>query len=218
MTANLSGPMVVPKSGGAPKQAVVLLHGYGSDGQDLIGLAGSWRDILPNALFVSPNAPYPCADIPGGRYWVPVTQGPRGRAVDGAPSAGPVLVGFLADLWRQTGVGPEATILAGFSQGAMMSVQVGLGLDPAPMGIISFSGALVAPDSIGHAAPKPPVCLIHGDRDQVVDPGLSAAAAKLLRERGYAVHYHVEPGAGHTISPDGLAFASAFIASLLPVR
>ena len=68
----LSGPMVPPRDGGLPTQAVVLLHGYGSDGADLIGLAPYWRDLLPGALFVAPNAPDPCRDNPGGYQWFPV--------------------------------------------------------------------------------------------------------------------------------------------------
>ena len=215
MIVKLSGPMVPPKSGGAPKQAVVLLHGYGSDGQDLIGLAGYWRDLLPDALFVSPNAPEPCRDNPGGYQWFTVDFSRPEYRFDGASKAQPVVVEFLRDLWTQTGLTPKDTILGGFSQGAMMALHVSLTLDEALMGVIAFSGALIAPPGFAnYVGPKPAICLVHGDRDAVVDPALSEEAATVLRSKGFAVSYHVEAEAGHTITEDGLAFAGEFIAAV----
>lgn len=210
----LSGPMLPPTSGRKPSQAVVLLHGYGSDGNDLIGLAPHWQDVLPDALFVSPNAPDPCDSFAGGYQWFPVSfEGDRlaSRQV-GVIEARPVLAEFLADLWSQTGIAPEQTVLAGFSQGAMMALHVGLSLDRPLMGIIAFSGALVPPEGFGtRPLARSPVCLVHGDMDEVVDPELSADADVALRLAGYEVHYHVSAGVAHGIAPDGLAFATAFI-------
>src|SRR5688500_16258133 len=114
----LSGPMLPPKSGGTPRQVVVLLHGYGSDGADLIGLAPYWQDALPDALFVSPNAPEQCRQLTSGFQWFDVSfDGDRLASRQmGVINARPVLVDFLNDLWTQTGIAPEQTILAGFSQ------------------------------------------------------------------------------------------------------
>jgi phospholipase/carboxylesterase len=211
----LSGPMIPPKSSVAPTHAVVLLHGYGSDGQDLIGLGSYWRDLLPGALFVAPNAPDPCRDSPSGYQWFPIDYDRPDYRFDGAASARPVIEGFLRDLWAQTGVTPERTILGGFSQGAMMALQVGVSLDVRLMGILAFSGALIAPAGFLEATgPLPPVCLVHGELDGVVDPSLSDQAATLLRGRGADVRFHLSPGAPHTITEDGLAFASRFIAEL----
>ncbi|HVW92625.1 MAG TPA: prolyl oligopeptidase family serine peptidase [Devosia sp.] len=216
MTETLSGPMVAPKSGAMPKQVVVLLHGYGSDGRDLIGLAGYWRDILPEALFVSPNAPWPCDAFAAGFQWFPVDPDRPGFRLEGVAAARPVLLKFLEDLWAQTGLGPADTILAGFSQGAMMALNVGLTLDRAVLGIIGFSGALIVPPGwLEEAGPKPPVAIIHGDADTVVDPELGQQAVALLKAKGIEVAYHVDPGSGHTIAPAGLAFASGFIEGLL---
>jgi phospholipase/carboxylesterase len=211
----LSGPMLPPQSGNAPTQAVVLLHGYGSDGADLIGLAPHWQSALPDALFVSPNAPEPCSGNPFGFQWFAldyVDDRVANRQI-GLPRARPVLVEFLNDLWTQTGIAPENTILAGFSQGAMMALHVGLSLDKPLMGVIAFSGAFVPPEGFGiEPYAKPPVCLVHGDMDQVVNPALSADADVALRHAGYDVSYHVSEGVGHGIAPDGLAFAGDFIA------
>ena len=211
----LSGPMLAPKSGGAAKQVVVLLHGYGSDGADLIGLAPYWQDALPEALFVSPNAPEQCRQLASGFQWFDVSfVGDRLASRQmGVVNARPVLVDFLNDLWTQTGVAPEQTILAGFSQGAMMALHVGLSLPQRLMGIIAFSGAFLPPEEFGtDAFGRPPVCLVHGDMDEVVDPELSADADVALRLAGFDVSYHVSAGVGHGIAPDGLTFATEFIA------
>jgi len=210
----LSGPMLPPTSGSVPHQAVVLLHGYGSDGSDLISLAPQWQPLLPNAVFVSPNAPEPSRHLAYGFQWFDIAfEGDRlAQRQEGVRQARPILIGFLQDLWDQTDVTPERTLLAGFSQGAMMVLHVGLSLEQRLMGIIGFSGAFLPPEGFGtKPLGKPPVCLVHGDMDQVVDPQHSADADVFLRQAGYNVSYHVSKGAGHGIAPDGLAFATQFI-------
>ena len=211
----LSGPMLPAASGGLPKQAVVLLHGYGSDGNDLIGLAPHWQGVLPDAVFISPNGPDQCRQFGAGFQWFDVSfDGDRlAKRQEGVVQARPVLVEFLEDLWAQSDITPENTILAGFSQGAMMALHVGLSFERPLMGIIAFSGALLPPEGFGTAPlAKSPVCLVHGDMDDVVDPEHSADADVALRLAGYDVSYHVSPGVGHGIAPDGLEFATAFIA------
>ncbi|MGV8833725.1 MAG: alpha/beta hydrolase [Devosia sp.] len=212
----LSGPMLPPKSGGVPKQAVVLLHGYGSNGADLIGLAPFWQDVLPDAVFISPNAPEHCDEPMAGFKWFDVSfEGDRlASRQTGCAAARPIVLEFLNDLWAQTGIAPEQTLLVGFSQGAMMALHVGLSLEQRLMGIIAFSGALLPPEGFGTAnVGHPPVCLVHGDADTVVDPERSADAHVALQLAGYDVAYHVSPGTGHGISEDGLEFATQFIAS-----
>ena len=208
----LSGPMLPPASGGPPKQVVVLLHGYGSDGSDLIALATHWRDILPDALFVSPNAPEPVPEAPGGFQWFALQLDRPLSRMTGVPLARPAIVAFLDALWQQTGLGAAQTLLVGFSQGAMMALHVGTSLGQPLAGVVAFSGALIPPDGFDsgvHA--RPPVCLVHGAEDDVVPPQLSVDAAAALRAQGYAVSLHLSPGVGHGIAPDGLGFASAFI-------
>lgn len=207
--------MMPPANGQAPDAAVVLLHGYGSDGNDLIGLAPHWQHLLPGALFVSPNAPI--GTPMGGFQWFAIdwTGDRLASRQTGVIEARPVLEGFLRDLWAQTGIAPERTILAGFSQGAMMALHVGTGLPERLMGIVGFSGAFLPPEGFGGVGlAKPPVCLVHGDLDDVVDPNLSSEANVALAEAGYEVSYHVSRGVGHGIAPDGLAFAGDFIGRL----
>ena len=217
----LSGPMLAPANGEAPDSAVVLLHGYGSDGNDLIALAPHFQHLLPGALFVSPHAPQPAAMTGFGHQWFAIDfSGNRlASRQTGVITARPVIVEFLHDLWTQTGVAPSRTLLAGFSQGAMMALHVGLSLpaEETLMGVIGISGAFLPPEDFGDAAlARPPVCLVHGDLDDVVSPEHSRDANDVLTGTGLDVTYHVSRGVGHGVAPDGLDAVAAFIEKVVP--
>lgn len=206
----LNGPMLPPRNGGTAKQAIVLLHGYGADGSDLIGLGQHWGQLFPDALFVAPNAPNRCAISPFGFEWFPLSGDRIAGRIEGIPEAAPPIVEFLSALWSQSGITPAETFLVGFSQGAMMALHVGTGLPEPVRGIVAFSGAFVPPAGFGTLA-KPPVALIHGDLDQVVDPNLSRRAATELADAGFDVTLHISAGTAHGIAPDGLDFATTFM-------
>jgi len=211
VTVTLSGPMMPPKSGTA-RQLMVLLHGYGADGQDLISLGYQWRELWPDMLFVAPNAPEICDMSPSGYQWFPLQTDRTIGRIEGVGNARPVLVNFLIDLWAQTGISPANTVLVGFSQGAMMALNVGTSLDQPVAGIVAFSGAFVPAEGFGSGAfARPPVALIHGDMDGVVDPDLSRQAATSLSADGFDVTLHISLGSGHGIAPDGLDFATSFL-------
>lgn len=211
----LNGPLLPPRSGRPATQAVILLHGYGADGSDLISLGQHWSQLLPDALFVAPNAPEPCAGSPFGFQWFPLQVDRIAGRIEGAKTAAPILTEFLADLWAQTGIPPSRTILAGFSQGAMMALHVGTALEQELAGIIAFSGAFVPADGFGAGGSRPPATLIHGELDQVVDPALSRQAATDLTAAGFEVSLHLSPNTAHGIAPDGLDFATAFLMARL---
>jgi phospholipase/carboxylesterase len=205
----LSGPVLAPASGGPPKQLMLLVHGYGADGEDLIGLGQHWREIFPDALFAAPNAPTRCAQNPFGYEWFPIAFEEMTESVRiGVPEAAATLAEYLEDLWSRTKLSATNTILVGFSQGAMLALRLGLTVTPPVAGIVSFSGALVPPDGI---TVRPPVLLVHGDLDQVVDPRLTADAARWLEANGFSVETHISHGMAHGIAPDGLAAATAFM-------
>lgn len=211
MTKTLSGPMLTPLSGQV-KRLLVLLHGYGSDGADLISLGQYWSPMLPDTLFVSPNAPNACAVNPAGYEWFPLQTDRTIGRLEGAPVAREIIVNFLVDLWGQTGLKAEHTILAGFSQGAMMALHTGLSLDEPVAGIVSFSGVLIPPAGLVEGlAPKMPIAIAHGDLDGVVDPNQSREAVETLTGLGYEVSYHRSPNTAHGISQDMLDFATGFI-------
>jgi phospholipase/carboxylesterase len=209
----ISGPVLPPRSGDPPRQLVVLLHGYGADGADLLGLGEPLGEILPEALFAAPDAPARCAQNPFGFEWFPLDFGSLIESVRrGVPQARAAVLAYLDALWSRTGLGARETFLCGFSQGAMLALHVGLSLPEELLGIVSFSGALAPPRGFGRDdGPRPPLCLVHGEYDTVVDPGLSKQAAQALAAAGYQVSLHFSPATAHGIAPDGLSFAARFM-------
>ena len=140
----LSGPSVPPRSGGAPKQLIVLLHGVGADGGDLISLAPYYHSVLPEAYIVSPHAPFPFDMAPFGYMWFSIGNLSLDTRMNGVRAAAPFLDAFLdAELARHR-LSDSDLLLIGFSQGAMMALHVGLRRARSPAGIISHSGMLVA--------------------------------------------------------------------------
>ena len=131
MAAELDGPRLAPRSGAA-QQLVVLLHGYGADGNDLIEIGRAWQELLPHAAFVSPHAPEPCGQAPVGRQWFALTfRDPNERWV-GVNKAAPMLERFLDTELARHKLPPSAFALVGFSQGTMMALHVGLRRPVAP--------------------------------------------------------------------------------------
>ena len=211
MSEPLSGPMLAPTQGKA-KTLMVLLHGYGSDGNDLIALGRFWQASMPDTLFVAPNAPQPCDLNPAGFQWFPLDLDREMSRLAGGAQARPPIMSFLKSLWAQTGLGPSETFLVGFSQGAMMALDVGLRLEEAPLGIVSFSGGVIGSEQdreafVGH----PPVCLVHGQEDDVVPVSMSKEAKVLLDGMGIKTALRIEKGLAHSISVEGLGFALAFM-------
>lgn len=210
----LTGPREDPPSG-TPGHLVVLLHGYGSNGDDLIGLVPYLRQALPEALFVSPHAPRPCAFGPGTYEWFPVTYDTELRGFEGIQTMRDIVTDYLRCLWEETGLDASRTILGGFSQGAMVALDAGLHLRENLAGILSFSGGIPLSQTPDIPAGKQvPICLTHGDADDVVPVAMSYRAQNLLGEAGLPVSLHISPGAPHTIAPDGLEAAIAFLGGL----
>ena len=209
----LDGPSILPASGGDPKQLVVLLHGYGADGNDLISLASDWRKALPDAAFLSPHAPEPCAASPfGGRQWFELTMRNPEERWRGVQKAAPDLQAYLDRQLETYGLGDDALALVGFSQGTMMGLYVAPRRDEQLACIVGFSGRLVANDDLATAAKvRPPVLLVHGDQDQMIAVSELSAAETALRAAGFDVQSHISRGVGHGIAPDGLTLALRFL-------
>ena len=208
----LSGPFLPPASGNAPKQLVVLLHGLGSDGADLIDLAPHWAGLLPEAAFIAPNAPYPCDMAPYGYQWFSLQDWNMARMLAGIQAAEPVLQGFLDEALAQYGLEPSRLALVGFSQGTMMALHAAPRRAIAPAAVVGFSGALLGPELLPEqAVSKPPTLLIHGDADTVVPVQALPLAAESLRAAGISVETDIRRGLGHGIDPAGIARAGAFL-------
>lgn len=209
----LNGPRLPPARGDAT-HLIVLCHGYGADGNDLMGLAPHWQRFVPTAAFAAPNAPERC---PGAGYqWFPISRLDPPELRRGVEQAGSALESFLDAELDRLGLGPERLMLVGFSQGTMLSLHVGLRRARKPLAILGYSGMLAAPDSLsllGNDAP--PVMLVHGDADTMIPPLALFAAAGALGRAGVPVQWHLSRGVAHSIDPDGLLLGGAFLALAL---
>lgn len=213
--AALSGPRLAAANGRATA-LVVLLHGYGADGNDLIGLASHWQDRMPGTEFIAPHAPDRVPGAPSGFQWFPISRLDPHEMRDGVAMAAPRIAEFLDAELARLGLPPERLVLAGFSQGAMLSLHLGLRRATPPAAIIGFSGLLASPPPDGGA--RPPVLLTHGDADTVIPVNAMFAAAAVLGRAGVPVQWHLAPGMGHGIDPDGLALAGTFLSLALAGR
>src|SRR5580700_10625561 len=217
MAAELDGPRLSPRSGRA-RQLVVFLHGYGADGNDLIEIGRVWQPLLPDAAFVSPHAPEPCGGAPMGRQWFALTfRDPNERWV-GVNKAAPVLERFIDAELARLNLPPSALALVGFSQGTMMALHVGLRRAVAPAAIVGYSGLLVVPpqgelDALAaEIKARPPVLLVHGERDELIPVQALFQAAQGLSALGVSVEWHLSAGVGHGIDAEGLRHGGEFLA------
>jgi phospholipase/carboxylesterase len=211
MALPLDGPRLPPAAGGAPRQLVVFLHGYGADGNDLIGLGREWAKLLPHAAFVSPHAPEPCGAAPMGKQWFNLTFRDASELVRGVKQASPALEAFLdAELKRQN-LPARSLALVGFSQGTMMALGVGLKREPAPAAIVGYSGALATIEALPAPGTAPAILLVHGDMDELIPVDAMFMAREQLAQAGLAVEWHVAQGIGHGIDAQGLHLGGAFL-------
>lgn len=214
----LSGPSVEPASGGPAAQLVILLHGVGVDGSDLIELAPFFASILPDAAFVAPDAPFAFDMAPFGRQWFSLQD----RSVDtisaGVRATAPILDAFIDEQVALWGVQDSDVALIGFSQGTMMALHVALRRGKAPAAVVGFSGALVDPQSLpAEITAKPRILLVHGADDEVVNPDCLQTAEQALASVGVPVLTELRPGLGHGIDGPGAQMALGFLGQVFGI-
>jgi len=214
MTIEIDGPRLEPR-GRAASALVVLLHGYGANGDDLIALGEAWQHRLPGAAFVAPNAPEAIPGMYGALQWFPLTMRDPSERWRGVVAARPALDRFLdAELARYR-LESRRLVLVGFSQGTMMALHVGLRRGAAPAAIVGFSGLLAGPEHMGEITVRPPVLLIHGEVDDLIPVEALHVGREALARAGVAVEWHVRPGLGHGIDPQAQAIAGHYIGQAL---
>lgn len=225
----LSGPMV-PAASGTPKSVVILLHGYGADGNDLIGLVPHLARTLPDTAFYAPNAPYPCEMSPFGRQWFSLAEydpeflrrapetmsGALKAMAEGASKNAVYVDDFIDHVMKTHDLTPDRIALLGFSQGTMMAFQSAPRRDQQIAGVIGFSGALLGEDAFAaELKSRPPMILVHGTADPVVPIEASRLAKETLTANGIDVALHERPGLQHGIDEDGIALARKFLGQKL---
>jgi phospholipase/carboxylesterase len=217
MPPSLTGPRLPPKSGTA-KQLVVFLHGYGADGNDLIEIGRQWQRWLPDAAFVAPNAPELIPGQPMGRQWFALTFRDPHERWRGVNHAGPGLDAWLDAELQRHGLPPQKLALVGFSQGTMMALHIALRRPQPVAAVVGYSGMLVLEegkggDSLkGQVRSKPPILLVHGDRDDLIPLEAMFLSAEALAAAEVPSEWHLSAGSGHGIDAEGLRHGGLFLA------
>jgi len=217
-TPGIFGPVIDPENGNRPQQLVILCHGVGSDGNDLISLAPYFSKILPNARFIAPNAPEPFDMAPFGHQWFSLADITPEKRLSGVQKAAPVLDAFIDEQLASAGLQEKDMVLVGFSQGTMMALHVGLRRKRPLAGIIGYSGMLVGAHLLEkEMASKPPVLLVHGDADDVVPPESLDLAVKGLKQAGIAVEHLECKGLGHGLDDAAIRRGMEFLGKIFNV-
>ena len=209
---DLSGPRHPPANGASPQRLVILLHGVGADGNDLIGLAPHWAKLLPDTEFVSPDAPYRYDMAPQGRQWFSIRDFAPEVLQTGARETAPILNQFIDAQLLRTGLGSDRLALVGFSQGTMMALFVALRRSPRLAGVIGYSGRAVDTETTANEVKsRPPVLLIHGDSDDLIPPDAMLKTAQNLALSAISVQWHICSNLGHGIDQAGLEIGGRFL-------
>lgn len=216
MQGKLDGPRRAARHGKATS-LVVLLHGYGASGDDLIDLGDMMGDMLPDTAFVSPHAvermPYPGA---AAYQWFALSERDPEEYIAGARAAAPALEHFLDDELGRLGLPASRLALVGFSQGTMMALHVGLRRATAPAAIVGLSGVIAGAKTIAaEIKGRPPVMLVHGADDEVIPVGAIHLTREALAAAGVNVDWHVREGLDHGIDAEIVQMTARFLAGKL---
>ncbi|MBS0271474.1 MAG: prepilin peptidase [Proteobacteria bacterium] len=209
MNIVFSGPSLQPFSGSQPKSIVVLIHGYGADGDDLLALGKSWASLLPDTLFIAPHGPSVCEMNSSGNQWFGLKDWDSARILKEIQTLTPSFNRYLDALLKTYNLSPDRLALVGFSQGAMLALHIAIHR-PQCAGVVAYSGAFLN-DPKELKVGRPPILLIHGTEDQVLQASFSQMAAEHLKALHIPVTLSLLPELEHGIDGRGLGMGGAFL-------
>jgi phospholipase/carboxylesterase len=208
----LNGPAQKPLSGSKPKSICIMLHGVGADGDNLIGLASAFSNEFPDTFFIAPNGPEKFAGGGNGYQWFPYYERTRPQVLTAMDISARTVAQFTTEILDIYDLKPQNLILMGFSQGAMLAIQTALTMQDNCAGVVSFSGGLLKIEITDiEVRSQPPICLIHGDNDDVVPCQMSESSAKLLADLHVPAEFHKIRNLGHSIDMQCIDIAKGFL-------
>ena len=203
---------VTPLSKNKPRQGIILCHGYGGDGKDISSLAINWRRFLPDAIFLCPNAPEICTVNPQGYQWFDLTSEEEEVILEKSLMAEEKLNTFLDQVFDNFQLEPTNLALVGFSQGCMVSIQVGLKKKEQINCIIGYSGKVINQKHLSNNInSKPRIFLMHGENDTIVPPTHLLEAKAYLNKCGLKIKTKLFKNCDHKIPVEGSSLGLGFL-------
>ena len=212
MTFCLDSIIVKPENNAEIKNAVILLHGYGGGGKDISTLSLNWKRHLPNTIFISPNGHEPCQINPSGFQWFDLTNDDPKYILEQSVKAEKKLNQFIYEIKNEYNLENDKICLSGFSQGCMMSLNLGITSDQEYNCIVGFSGKIINEDDLrSRKKSSTKTLLIHGDSDQVVQPNFMLEAKDFLIRNNIEVETHLIKNCDHHIPIESSSIALNYI-------
>ena len=212
MTFCLDSTIIKPESNTKIKNALILLHGYGGDGKDISMLSINWKRHLPNTVFLCPNGHEPCAINPSGYQWFDLTNEDPNYILDESIKAEKKLNKFINEVKSEFGLSNNEIILSGFSQGCMMSINLGLTADQEYNCVVGFSGKIINQENLkARKKASTKTLLIHGELDQVVQPDFMLEAKDFFIRNNIEIETHLINNCDHNIPIEASSIALNYI-------
>ena len=203
---------VNPLSKNKPHQAIVLCHGYGGDGKDISALAINWQRFLPNTIFLCPNAPEVCSISPQGYQWFDLNSEKEEIILEKSLIAEEKLNRFLDQVFDNFQLEPKNLALVGFSQGCMISIQVGIKKKQKINCLIGYSGKVINQEHLSkNINSKPKIFLMHGENDTIVPPTHLLEAKEYLKRHEINVKTKMFKNCEHRIPVEGSSLGLTFL-------
>ena len=212
MTFCLDSTIIYPEDKVNIKNAIILLHGYGGDGKDISMLSLNWKRHLPNTIFICPNGHEKCSINPSGFQWFDLTKDDPKYILEQSINAEKILIKFINEIKTKFNLENEKIILSGFSQGCMMSINLGLTSEDEYNWVIGFSGNIIDQESLANRKKASTnILLIHGDSDQVVSPHFMLEAKDFFIRNNIEIETHLIKNCDHHIPIEASSLALNYI-------
>ena len=212
MTFCLDTTIIYPEDKVNIKNAIILLHGYGGDGKDISMLSLNWKRHLPNTIFICPNGHEKCSINPSGFQWFDLTKDDPKYILEQSINAEKILIKFISEIKTKFDLENNKIILSGFSQGCMMSINLGLTSEDEYNCIIGFSGKIIDQESLANRKKvSTKTLLIHGDSDQVVSPHFMLEAKDFFIRNNIEIETHLIKNCDHHIPIEASSLALNYI-------
>ena len=211
MTFCLNAKIIKPEDKNI-NNAVILLHGYGGDGNDIAPVTINWKRFLPNTIFICPDGPETCSINPTGYQWFDLNSEDEEYITKKASEAEKILKEFIVEIKNEFNLLNSNICLSGFSQGCMMSINVGLSNKEKFAGIIGFSGKIINRNELGNRIlSRPSTLLIHGDQDEIVPPVNLLEAKDFFERNKIDITTKMLKGCGHNIPVEASSLGLTFL-------